>query len=262
MFFCPRINAVADPGFFCREGSNSGTDPQTWLGVGQCAERRWTPKRRCGVWVLEQKMLWDAISGQCWRYNFGAEWYWVVMWGTWKSDSLLNCILRSEIKVNSVHRIFRANFFCKCWWWSAGGGILVSACQWFVCEEFICLVATPLLLYGWFGVTPVQRLALGNLCQVKRGKYTNILTKERVTPARVAGQHHNMRVISSDHNQSVPFIGKVYGLLDCRLECQTILYCVLCLGGVVGVVNPGAWKWLFGIIRNGCVEVFLGEESH
>jgi hypothetical protein len=49
-------------------------------------------------------MLRDAIWGQSWRYNFGAKWYWAVMRGTWKFDSW-------NQRLNSVHRIFRANFF-------------------------------------------------------------------------------------------------------------------------------------------------------
>jgi hypothetical protein len=49
-----------------------------------------------GFWCFCMKVLKSRCSdmrfhsGQSWRYNVGAKWYWVVMWGTWMFDSLLN----------------------------------------------------------------------------------------------------------------------------------------------------------------------------
>jgi hypothetical protein len=45
------------------------------------------------------------------RYNFGAKWYSVVMWGIYGGLTACPIIFRSEIKVNSVHSISRAIFF-------------------------------------------------------------------------------------------------------------------------------------------------------
>jgi hypothetical protein len=68
-------------------------------GVGQCADP-WS------YYWLHGSVSTNAPSGQSWRYNFGAKLYWVVVWGTWKFDSVLN-YFEIEIKVNSVHRIFQ-----------------------------------------------------------------------------------------------------------------------------------------------------------
>jgi hypothetical protein len=107
-----KSNTGADTGIFAGKGPTLGTDLEIWLGgVGKCADRRLVPMRAAAGGSPENL--------RCSEKRFQANPDGTILA---QNDiellcearaSLTTCriILRSEIEVNSVHRIFRANFF-------------------------------------------------------------------------------------------------------------------------------------------------------
>jgi hypothetical protein len=97
-----------DPASFAMEGSTNSFCGSRIFFYGGSDNVLTEGHNAAAVGILKSWCSEMRFQTQSWRYNFGAKWYWVVMWGTWKFDTLL---VRPEIKVNSVDRIFRANFF-------------------------------------------------------------------------------------------------------------------------------------------------------